>query len=152
MLHRGVPVAASVQLDERVSPSVEPQHSVLLVVGREQFTPPSTFGGETCTATRDCVAVGVRSVDDGPVDVTISPEPAAGLVNLGEFQVETEGLVSVRSVYNKEYDAMGVPPGLALVTVWGNADTEPSEVLVRCRRRGHLARQPLAGTPSRPAV
>ena len=101
------------------------------MVGREQFTPPSTFGGETCTATRDCVAVGVRSVDDGPVDVTITPEAGGdGLVNLGEFQVETEGLLSVRSVYNKEYDAMGVPPGLAHVTIWGNADTEPSEVLV----------------------
>ena len=54
---------------------VEPQHSVLLVVGREQFTPPSTFGGEACTATGD--------------------------------------------------------PGFALVTIWGNADTEPSEVLVQ---------------------
>ncbi len=52
-------------------------------------------------------------------------------MNLGEFQLETEGLLSVRSVYNKEYDAMGVPPGLALVTIWGNADTEPSEVLVQ---------------------
>jgi hypothetical protein len=114
-----------------VSPLVEPQHSVLLVVGREQFTPPSTFGGETCTATRDCVAVGVQSVDDGPTDVTITPETGrSDLVNLGEFQVETEGLLSVRSVYNKEYDAMGVPPGLAHVTIWGNADTEPSEVLV----------------------
>jgi hypothetical protein len=116
----------------RVSPLVEPQHSVLLVVGREQFTPPSTFGGETCTATRDCVAVGVRSVVDGPVDVTITPEAGnEKLVNLGEFQVETEGLVSVRSVYNREYDAMGVPPGLALVTIWGNVDTEPSVVLVQ---------------------
>ena len=115
----------------RVSPLVEPQHSVLLVVGREQFTPPSTFGGEACTATRDCVAVGVRSVDDGPTDVTITPEVGRDdLVNLGEFQVETEGLLSVRSVYNKEYDAMGVPPGLATVTIWGNSDTEPSEVLV----------------------
>lgn len=77
------------------------------------------------------MAVGVRSVDDGPVDVIISPEAGGGdLVNLGEFQVETEGLLSVRSVYNKEYDAMGVPPGLALVTIWGNA-SEPSVVLVQ---------------------
>jgi hypothetical protein len=115
-----------------VSPLVEPQHSVVLVVGREQFTPPRTFGGEACTATPDCVAIGVRSVDDGPTQVTISPEPATGdLVMLGEFKLETEGLLSVRSVYNREYDAMGVPPGLAQVTIWGNADTEPSEVLVQ---------------------
>jgi hypothetical protein len=39
--------------------------------------------------------------------------------------------LSVRSVYNKEYDAMGVPAGLALVTIWGNTDSEPSEVLVQ---------------------
>jgi hypothetical protein len=111
---------------------VEPQHSVLLVVGREQFTPPGTFGGQACTATRDCVAIGVRSVDDGPTDVTITPEAAGDdLVDLGRFQVETEGLLSVRSVYNKEYDAMGVPPGHAHVTIWANAATEPSEVVVQ---------------------
>ena len=115
-----------------MSPVVEPQHSVILVVGREQFTPPKTFGGEACTATHDCVAIGVRSVGDGPTDVTISPEAGTGaLVRLGEFQVETEGLLSVRSVYNKEYDAMGVPPGLARVTIWGNTHSEPSEVLVQ---------------------
>ena len=53
---------------------VEPQHSVILVVGREQFTPPKSFGGEACTATHDCVAIGVRTVEDGPTDVTISRE------------------------------------------------------------------------------
>ena len=65
--------------------------------------------------------------------MTISPEPATGRPGdrLGEFKLETEGLLSVRSVYNREYDAMGVPPGLAQVTIWGNADTEPSEVLVQ---------------------
>jgi hypothetical protein len=26
---------------------------------------------------------------------------------------------------------MGVPPGLARVTIWGNTDSEPSEVLVQ---------------------
>jgi hypothetical protein len=115
-----------------MSPLVEPQHSVVLVVGREQFTPPTTFGGDACTATHDCVAIGVRTVEDGPTDVTISPEAAAGrLVRLGDFQVETEGLLSVRSVYNKEYDAMGVPPGLACVTIWGDTGSEPSEVRVQ---------------------
>ncbi len=31
---------------------------------------------------------------------------------------------------------MGVPPGLAQVTIWGNADTEPSEVLVQVAHPG----------------
>ena len=115
-----------------MSPVVEPQHSVILVVGREQFTPPRSFGGEACTSTPDCVAIGVRSVDDGPTEVTISPEPVpGGLVLLGEFELETEGLLSVRSVYNREYDVMGVPPGLARVTIWGNDVSAPSEVLVQ---------------------
>lgn len=118
--------------DARMSPEVEPQHSVLLVVGREQFTPPTTFGGATCTASADCIAVGVRSVDDGPTAVSISPQPGGeAMVWLGEFTVETEGLLSVRSVYNREYDAMGVPPGLAQVTIWGDADTEPTQVIVQ---------------------
>jgi hypothetical protein len=115
-----------------MSPVVEPQHSVILVVGREQFTPPKSFGGEACTATHDCVAIGVRTVEEGPTDVSISPQTGTGgLVRLGDFHVESEGLLSVRSVYNKEYDAMGVPAGLALVTIWGNTDSEPSEVLVQ---------------------
>jgi hypothetical protein len=50
---------------------------------------------------------------------------------LGQFQLETEGLLSVRSVYNKEYDAMGVPPGLARVTLWGNTASEPSDLVVQ---------------------
>jgi hypothetical protein len=115
-----------------VSPLVEPQHSVILVVGREQFTPPTTFGDQACTASADCVAIGVASVEAGPTQVTISPESETGdLVRLGEFQLESEGLLSVRSVYNREYDAMGVPPGLSRVTIWGNVETEPSEVLVQ---------------------
>ena len=86
-----------------MSPLVEPQHSVILVVGREQFTPPKTFGGEACTATHDCVAIGVRSVEDGPTDVTISPEAGtAALVRLGEFQVETEGRRAVRCAASRD--------------------------------------------------
>ncbi|MEO6511913.1 MAG: hypothetical protein ABIO16_13025 [Nocardioides sp.] len=115
-----------------MSPSVEPPHSVILVVGREEFTPPSSFGGQVCTATQDCVAVAVTSSSDGPTTLTLSPEPPADeLLNLGEFELETEGLLSVRDVYNREYDAMGATPGLARVVIWGDAEDEPSVVHVQ---------------------
>ena len=113
---------------------VEPPNSVLLLVGREEFTPPATFGGEIAAATHDCVAVGVRSVDDGPTALALVPRAKADrLIRLGEFVIETEGQISVRDVYNREYEALGIEPGSALVTVWGNDDAEPNEVTFEVR-------------------
>ncbi len=115
--------------DECVPLMVEPPNSVLLLVGREEFTPPSTFGDEIAAATRDCVAVAVRSVDDGPTALELVPlANTDGLTRLGEFIIETEGQISVRDVYNREYESLGIEPGSALVTVWGNDDAEPNEV------------------------
>ena len=111
---------------------IEPPNSVLLLVGREEFTPPESFGGRTCVATRDCVAIAVVSVDDAPTSLSLSPAPdTEALMRLGEFRVETEGQLSVRDVYNREYDTVGVSPGLSLVTVWGNDAVEPSEIAVQ---------------------
>ena len=65
---------------------IEPANSVLLLVGREEFTPPDTFAGTTCVATSDCIAVGVLSVDDGPTLASfVQATGTSGLVTLGEF-------------------------------------------------------------------
>jgi len=112
-----------------VSITIEPPHAVLLVVGREQFAPPTSFGDATCAATADCVAV---SVADGPALLELAPAPhTSGLRLLGSFTIESEGLVSVRDVYSREYDTLGVPPGWALVTVWGDLPAEPRHVAVQ---------------------
>lgn len=112
-----------------MSPTIEPPNSVVLLVGREQFTPPESFAGASCVASSDCIAVGVLSVDDGPTLVSIAPLPGTSeLVTLGEFLIESEGLLSLRDVYNREYDAMGVSPGSVHVSVLANDDSEPSEV------------------------
>ena len=109
--------------------TVQPPHAVLLVVGREQFAPPTSFGAAACVATADCVAV---SVGDGPTSLELAPSPrTSGLRVLGEFTIESEGLVSVRDVYSREYDTLGVPAGLAAVTVWGDAAEEPGHVAVQ---------------------
>ncbi len=106
--------------------------SVLFLVGREQFTPPRSFDGGTCVSTVDCVAVAVSEVADGPVAVTLSPAPGgSGLRVLGEFDVETEGQLSVRDLYNREHESVGVPAGAAHVVVWGDADDQPSEVALQ---------------------
>src|SRR6478672_8890712 len=77
----------------RVAPLIEPPNSVLLVVGREEFTPPGSFGGRVCAATYDCVAIGVVSVDDAPTLVAFSPAVTrADLQQLGRFTLETEGM------------------------------------------------------------
>lgn len=111
---------------------VEPAHGVLLLVGREDFTPPGSFGGATCTATHDCVAVGVAEPASGPTSVDLDPAAStAGLVELGGFRVETEGLLSVRSVYNREYDAVGTTPGSVVVTLWGDDPEAPARLVVR---------------------
>lgn len=112
---------------------VEPPNSVLLLVGREQFTPPTEFGGLLCAATPDCIAIGVASVNDSPTTVDFvhsPPGPDTALMRLGEFVVQTEGLLSLRDVYNREYEAVGMTPGEALVTVWGNDDSEPDNIVL----------------------
>ena len=101
-----------------MSITIDPPHSVLLVVGREQFAPPSSFGDATCVATADCVAV---SIAEGPALLELAPAPhTSGLRLLDAFTIESEGLVSVRDVYGRELDTLGVPPGWALVTLWGD--------------------------------
>lgn len=108
---------------------IEPPHSVILLVGREEFTPPESFRGADAVATHDCVAVGVLSVDDGATTVALCPvSDHSGLIRLGEFVIETEGLVSVRDVYNREYEALGVEPGRCVVAVWGNDQSEPNAI------------------------
>jgi hypothetical protein len=115
-----------------MSPQVAPANSVLLLVGREQFTPPRTFGGAACAASHDCLAVGVRSVDDGPTSAYLGPgTDTPRLLSLGEFLLESEGFLSLRDVYNREYDAVGVPAGTVRVTVLGDEASEPGEVFFR---------------------
>ncbi|CAN5684719.1 hypothetical protein BH10ACT10_BH10ACT10_28430 [soil metagenome] len=115
-----------------MSPVVEPASSVLLVVGREQYTPPSTFGGDTCAATHDCVAIAVVDMRDSPTAVNLSPSPdTRGLVAVGAFPLESEGLVSLRDVYGREYDAMGAEPGMVQVVVWANRADRPDRLEVQ---------------------
>jgi hypothetical protein len=115
--------------DEAVSPLIEPPNSVLLLVGREEFTPPDTFAGATCAASFDCIAVGVLSVDDGPTSATFSQAAdMSGLVTLGEFSIESEGQLSLRDVYHREYDSLGVDVGVVRVTVLANDECEPCEL------------------------
>jgi hypothetical protein len=108
---------------------IEPPNSVLLLVGREQFTAPETFDGAVCVATSDCIAVGVLSVDDGPTFASFAKATEmTELVSLGEFAIESEGLLSVRDVYNREHDSFGVDAGIVRVTVLANDVSEPCEV------------------------
>lgn len=116
-----------------MSQTVEPPNSVLLLVGREDFDPPASFGGRTCVATADCIALGVLSVQDGATTVRFSAAEATGLSRLGEFEIESEGLLSLRDIYSREYSAVGVEPGRHLVTVWGNDESEPSDVVFEIR-------------------
>lgn len=113
-----------------MSPVVEAPSSVLLVVGREEFTPPMSFAGETCVATHDCLAVAVRPADDGPTDADFSAgtDGRQGLVELGRFSIECEGLLSLRDIWSREHGSAGVGPGLVEVTVLGDRREDPGTV------------------------
>ena len=87
-------------------PSIRPPHSIVLLVGREDFTAPTSFDGAVSTATVDCVAVAAQSPVDGPTEVSVVPAARDGLVDLGTFTIESEGLVSVRDLTFREHDAM----------------------------------------------
>ena len=112
-----------------MSPLIRPPNSIVLLVGREEFTPPQAFTRARCVATSDCVAVGVLNVDDGPTLASVTQvTEASGLLTLAEFWIESEGRVSVRDVYNREYEFLGVAAGSVRVTVLANDTSEPDEV------------------------
>ena len=104
---------------------IETRNDVLLLVGREDFSPPRSFGGLAAVATNDCVAFAVA---EGPVTVELTAVAPSGLRELGAFVIEAEGLLSLRDVWNKEYDAAGVTPGLTRVSVHGDDDTAPRRI------------------------
>ena len=117
-----------------MSVTIEPANSVVLIVGREQFTVPPTFNGATSVGTLDCVALAVRSVDDGPTVVTVVPEGApAGMLLVGTYELESEGLLSVRDVYGREFLAVGVDPGVCGLEIWGNDASDPDRVTLVVR-------------------
>jgi hypothetical protein len=102
----------------------------VLLVGREDYTTPTSFGDATSVATMDCIAVATLSPVDGPTFVSVAPSADhPGLVTLGEYTIESEGLVSVRDVFHREHDAMGVEAGYVEVQVLANDAVEPDEVV-----------------------
>jgi hypothetical protein len=102
----------------------------VLLVGREDYAAPTSFGGASCIATPDCIAVATLSPVDGPTVVSIVPTAERpGFVTLGEFTIESEGQVSVRDVFHRDHDAMGVEPGYVEVRVLANDAVEPDEVV-----------------------
>ncbi len=107
---------------------VEPPNAVLFLVGREDYDPPRSFGDRTCVATADCIATGV--VAGAPTTISFSAEaPSRRLHDLGRHVIETEGLLSVRDVYTREYVSVGVEPGRVAVTTWGDDESEPAELV-----------------------
>ncbi len=109
----------------------------MLLVGREDYTAPTSFGGATSIATTDCIAVATLSPVDGPTFVSVAPSvDQPGLVMLGEYTIESEGLVSVRDVFHREHDAMGVEAGYVEVRVLANHADEPDEVVFVVRPGG----------------
>ena len=118
-----------------MSPQIRPSYPVVLLVGREDFTPPSSFGDANVAATHDCLAVGLPAARDRSTQVQVVPSTETAVVerldldHLGDFEVETEGQLSVRDVHGREYDAMGVEPGTHRVTVLGSDPSEPDDVV-----------------------
>lgn len=111
--------------------TLEVPNAVLLLVGREDFAPPTSFGGRPCAVTDDCLAISTRHADDGPVDVSLDPEASrAGLTEVGRFVLESEGLLSLRDAWGREHAGYGVDPGHVGVTVWVDDEREPTRVVI----------------------
>lgn len=111
--------------------TLEVPHAVLLLVGREDFAPPTSFGGRPCAATVDCLAISTRHAQDGPTEVSLDPEASrAGLTEAGRFVLESEGLLSLRDSWGREHAGYGVEPGHVRVTVWVDDEQEPTRVVL----------------------
>lgn len=111
--------------------TIELPNGVLVLVGREDFSPPTSFGGRSCAATHDCLAISVRHGQEGPVEVDLDPEASrAGLTEVGRFVLESEGLLSLRDTWGREHAGYGVEPGHVGVTVWTDDEREPTRVAI----------------------
>jgi hypothetical protein len=111
---------------------IEPANSVVLVVGRDQYTPPRSLDGEACSATDDCIAVGVVSVDDRPTHVRFGDASTIeSLLMLGRFPIPSDGTISIRDIHGREYLNIETRPGVTSVTIWGNDTSEPSQIVVQ---------------------
>ena len=109
----------------------------MLLVGREDYTAPTSFGEAPSVATTDCIAVATLSPVDGPTFVSLAPTAdQPGLVTLGDYTIESEGLVSLRDVFHREHDAMGVEAGNVEVRVLANDALAPDEVVFVVRPGG----------------
>jgi hypothetical protein len=120
-----------------VSVTLEVPKALLLLVGREDFDPPTSFRGRVCAASDDCVAIAVRDGADGAdgaTEITLDPEaPRTGLTEVGRFVVECEGLVSLRDVWGREHAGYGVEPGLVELTIHVDDAGGPTRVAVGVR-------------------
>lgn len=114
-----------------MSVTLEVPKAVLLLVGREDFDPPTSFGGRLCAATAACLAISTRDAADGPTEVVLDPEASrVGLTRVGDFVLENEGLLSLRDVWGREHAGYGVEPGHATVTVWVDDERVPARVVL----------------------
>lgn len=86
------------------------------------------------------MAVGLRPSRQGPVGVQVVPSTEVAVVDrldldhLGDFDVESEGLLSIRDVHGRrrprpEYEAVGVEPCTHRVTVLATELNELDDVV-----------------------
>ena len=112
---------------------VEPPNSVILIVGRDEFTPPLNIGPDGSAATEDCVAVATVSVQDAQTRIGLGTNPQTDeYAILCEYLLRTDGVVSIRNVLNEVYLSHKTPGPRARVRVWVDTlDGEPLEISVQ---------------------
>jgi hypothetical protein len=94
---------------------------------------PATMGSQLVSATDSCVAVGCRSEEDGPTEISLDSlghaEPFGALVFDGEVMTPSKRL-SVYSVTNEVLLSSEVPQSRTRLRIFANDISEPDRILI----------------------
>jgi hypothetical protein len=111
-----------------MSPMIEPPNSLILIVGRDEFTPPTQIT-RPITTTLDCLVIGTINVQDAPTLISIGTDPDIDdLEYLDEISIESDGEISVRDIYNNVHASVTVQPGVISIAIWTSGIPEPREI------------------------
>lgn len=110
---------------------ISPPNSVLLISDLVMIDIPTAFDALTVTATKGCIAVGCRSVDDGPTEVLIGPIGAYVSTGICAFsgQINTPSRVLLLSTILGEV-LLEVPVAnvLSHIDIWVGDEAEPERI------------------------
>lgn len=110
-----------------------PPNSLVLIMGSEKGDIPEGFGDKLIVASRNCVAVGCQSEDDGKTRFWLGSHDDVdpGYKSLFDGVVDTpNGKLLVSTILGDVLMHVDTPTDKTSVSVWVNHPEEPDEIRI----------------------